>query len=87
MPRDRFLQIFWNLHLCDPISPLQRRSQKVQPLLDLLCPRFSAAFKLGALDEAIVAFRGKPHPFGIKAFVLADSETGVHAWSEILLWV
>ena len=89
MSRDRFLQIFWNLHLCDPTTPLQRRSDKVQPFIDILCPRFSANFKLGkfiSLDEAVVAFKGrawcrqylreKPHPFGIKAFVLADSETG-----------
>ena len=90
MSRDRFLQIFWNLHLCSPTtSPGSPRSTKVQPLLDLLCPRFELAFKLGefvAVDEAMIAFtgrvcfrqyiRGKPHPYGIKAFVLADSKTG-----------
>lgn len=92
MSRDRFLQLFWNLHLCDPSlppPPRSPRSAKVQPLLDLLSPRFESAFKLGkfvAADEAIVAFeghasfrqyiRGKPHPYGIKAFVLADSQTG-----------
>ena len=90
MPRDRFLQIFWNLHLCSPtIGAGSPRSTKVQPLLDLLAPQFESAFKLGefvAVDEAMIAFRGrasfrqyirgKPHPFGIKAFVLADSKTG-----------
>ena len=90
MFHDRFLQILWKLHLCDPTTSLQRQSYKVQPLIDILCPRCSASFKLGKfifLDEAVVALRvdgawchqylrGKPHPFGIKAFVLADSETG-----------
>ena len=89
MSRDRFLQIYWNLHLCDPTSPPAGRSGKVQPLLDLLCPKFASAFKPGkfvSVDEAMIAFkgrasfrqyvRGKPHPLGIKAFVLADSETG-----------
>ena len=65
MPRDRFLQIYWNLHLCDPVpTPSSPRCAKVQPLLDLLCPQFESAFKLGryiAVDEA---------------FVLADSATG-----------
>ena len=90
MPRDRFLQFYWNLHLCDPVpTPSSPRCAKVQPLLDLLCPQFESAFKLGryiAVDEAMIAFkgrasfrqyiRGKPHPYGIKAFVLADSATG-----------
>ena len=89
MSRDRFLLIFWNLHLCYSVSLLASQSQKVQPLLDLLGPKFSAAYKLGkfvAADEAIIAFNGrssfkqymraKPHPFRIKAFVLADSATG-----------
>ena len=90
MSRDRFLQIFWNLHLCDPtLGPGGPRCMKVQPLLNLLCPRFEAGFKPGkfvAVDEAMIAFkgragfrqyvRGKPHPLGIKAFVLADSKTG-----------
>ena len=91
MSIDRFLQLFWNLHLCNPLSSSScPRSTKIQPLLDLLCPRFEAAFKPGeyiAVDEAMICFkgcanfrqyvRGKPHPFGIKAFVLADSQTGM----------
>ena len=90
MPRDRFLQLFWNLHLCSPsASAGSPRATKVQSLLDLLCPRFESAFKLGefvAVDEAMIAFRGrasfrqyvcgKPHPYRIKAFFLADSATG-----------
>ena len=92
MSRDRFLQIFWNLHLCNPnpvSSSSSPRNSKIQPLLDLLSPRFETTFKPGkcvAVDEAMISFkgrasfrqyiRGKPHPFGIKAFVLADSKTG-----------
>ena len=90
MPRDRFLQLFWNTHLCDPTAGAGGpRSAEVQPLLDLLEPRFESAFKpdeFVAVDEAMITFkgrvsfrqyiRGKPHPFGIKAFVLADSKTG-----------
>ena len=90
MSCDRFLQIFWNLHLSGPTAPAgSPRSAKVQPLLDLLSPHFEKVFKPGkfvAADEAIIAFtgracfriymRGKPDPYGIKAFVLADSETG-----------
>ena len=90
MPRDRFLQIYWSLHLCDTsITRQDPRNAKVQPLLDLLCPAFANAYTPGehiAVDESMVSFkgrvsfkqymRGKPHPFGIKAFVLADSVTG-----------
>ena len=90
MSRDRFLHIFWNLHLCSPSAGAgSPRSTKVQPHLDLLCPRFESAFKMGefvAVDEAMIAFRGrasfrqyicgKPHPYGIKASVLADSKSG-----------
>ena len=90
MSRDRFLQIFWNLHLCDPsLNASSPRCTKVQPLLDLLIPAFQCHFipdQHIAVDESMTGFkgrvsfrqyvRGKPHPFGIKAFVLADSKTG-----------
>ena len=90
MPRDRFLQIFWNLHLCDPnMNSRSPRNAKVQPLLDLLVPVFQSKYVPGqhiAVDESMIGFkgkvsfrqyiRGKPHPFGINAFVHADSKTG-----------
>ena len=85
--RDRFFQIFGTLHARDIDSTICR--QKIQPFLDLLCPRFEAVYTSDqhvAVDESVIAFRGrvgflqylkgKPNPWGIKAFVLADSVSG-----------
>ncbi len=57
--------------------------------LDLLCPLYENTFipdKHLAIDESVISFKGrvgflqylkgKPNPWGIKAFVLADSCTG-----------
>ena len=87
MSRDRFPQILGMLHVGDPHDTTRRG--KIQPLLDRLCPLFEAMYtpeKQIAIDESVitlkgrVAFRqylkGKPHPWGIKAFVLSDSNTG-----------
>ena len=85
--RDRFFQIFGSLHVGD-LDGTTKRS-KIQPFLDMICPSFEAAFTPGqqiAVDESVIAFKGrvsfrqylkgKPNPWGIKAFVLADSKTG-----------
>lgn len=85
--RDRFFQIFGMLYVGDPDSTDKRG--KIQPFLDRLCPVFEAAFtpsKQIAIDESVITFKGrvsfrqylkgKPHPWGIKAFVLSDSRTG-----------
>ena len=85
--RDRFLQIFGMLHVGDATATT--RCAKIQPLLDRLCSSFEAAFTPAqqvAIDESMIAFkgrvsfrqylRGKPNPWGIKAFVLADSRSG-----------
>ena len=37
-PRDRFLQMFWMLHVGDPQSTTKR--SKIQPFLDMLIPLF-----------------------------------------------
>ena len=85
--RDRFLQIFWMLHVGD-IDGSTRRS-KIQPYLDVVMPLFRQYFtprKAVAVDEAMITYRGrvsfrqyvrgKPHPWGIKAYALAESASG-----------
>ena len=85
MSRDRFLQIFWMLHVGD--GP--RQVDKVKPLSDALVGNFQANYspsKDVAGDETMVGFQGrfgpkqympgKPTKYGIKAFTLASSEHG-----------
>ena len=87
MARNRFLQIFNTLHVGDARAP--GRGNKIQPFIDLLLPRFQQAYTPGrevAIDESMIAFKGrasfkqyvrnKPKPWGIKAYVLADSHSG-----------
>ena len=94
--RDRFLQIFWNLHVGE-INGLTRRS-KIQGLVDLVIPLFQSLFvpsQAISIDEAMIGFRGrvsfrqyirgKPTPWGIKAYVLSDSDTG-YLYSVILYY-
>ena len=84
---DRFFQIFGALHVGEIDSTTKRG--KIQPFLDKICPTFEAAFTPGrqiSIDESVITFKGrvsfrqylkgKPNPWGIKAFVLADSKTG-----------
>ena len=65
------------------------KGSKVKPLLGLLCPRFASLFSPGreiAVDKAIISFKervsfkpyvkGKPTPWGIGVYTLADSQTG-----------
>ena len=85
--RDRFLQIFWMLHVGE--TPSVNRRSKIQPFLDLLIPLFQQHLNPSqelSIDEAMIAFRGrvsfrqyirgKPQPWGIKAYVLSESRTG-----------
>ena len=89
--RQRFLQIFWMLHLesythADP--SLQTRTQKVSNFLTYLDARFREHFIPGqelSIDESVVAFKGrisfltynpkKPTKWGLRVYVLADSAT------------
>ena len=85
--RDRFFQIFGTLHVSD-LDGTTKRS-KIQPLPDQLRPTIESTYTPGqqiALDESVISFRGrvgflqylkgKPNPWGIKAFALADSKSG-----------
>ena len=75
------------LHVGDTTSSNKR--SKVQPFLDLLIPLFQHHLTPSrelSIDEAMIAFRGrvgfrqyirgKPQPWGIKAYVLSESRTG-----------
>ena len=86
-PQNRFFQIFGTLHADDIDSTIRR--QKIQPLLDLLCPQFESVYTPGqhiAIDESVISLRervgflqylkGKPNPWSIKAFALADIISG-----------
>lgn len=85
--RDRFLQIFWMLHVGETPSPTKR--SKIQPFLDMMIPLFQlhrTPSREVAVDESMIAFRGrvsfrqyvkgKPQPWGIKAYVLSESTSG-----------
>ena len=89
MPRDRFENIYWGLHIVPSSTTPTRRTNKIRPLLDTLLPAFQAALRPGreiAIDETMVGFKGvvgfrqycplKPTKWGLKSFVLADSKTG-----------
>ena len=69
--------------------PSTARRSKIQPFLDLLLPLFRSyltPFREVSADEAMIAFRGhvafrqyvkgKPQPWGIKAYVLSESRSG-----------
>lgn len=85
--RDRFFQIFGMLYVGDPDSTSKKG--KIQPFIDRLCPVFESTYTPSqqiAVDESVISFKGrvsfrqylkgKPHPWGMKAFVLSDSKTG-----------
>ena len=85
--RDRFLQIFWMLHVGESAGHTKR--SKIQPFIDLIIPLFQRHLNPSqelSIDEAMIAFRGrcgfrqyirgKPQPWGIKAYVLSESRTG-----------
>ena len=87
LPRNRFQQIFWMLHL--PTRQQTHRLDKVKPLLNVLLGSFQSSFYPGcevSVDESMVGFKGrvafkqycplKPTKHGLKAFVLSDSRTG-----------
>ena len=91
MSRDRFLQILSCLHLSHQPPPAGQPmgDLKIRPLLNVLAPAFESNYTLGqkiSIDESMIPFKGrlkykqyipnKPHAWGIKAYVLADSQSG-----------
>ena len=88
LPRDRFQEIFWMLHV-GSAGNTPRKIDKIKPLLDILLPQFQKLYQPSknlAIDETMVGFRGrfgslqympqKPTKWGIKAFTLADAANG-----------
>lgn len=97
MSRDRFLQIFWMLHVGNDNIQVDnealKRTQKIHGIIEKIEKLFHKYFIPGrniAIDESTVGFKGKilfktynpkkPTKWGIRIFVLADSDTGyVHS--------
>ncbi|XP_050294119.1 piggyBac transposable element-derived protein 4-like isoform X1 [Anthonomus grandis grandis] len=90
--RDRFMQIFWNLHVSPPEEEqmgVKSRSAKVKNVLWYLETQFKKFYtsdKNISVDESTIGFKGKvsfkvynkakPTKWGIKVYVLADSKNG-----------
>ena len=83
LSRDRFFQIFGMLHVGE------LNGKKKEPLIDVLLPLYQQYYvpnQAIAVNESDISFKGrvgfkqylkgKPHPWGIKAFALADSTNG-----------
>ena len=88
LSRNRFEEIFWMLHLPEVTTPTHR-IDKVKPFLHTLITTFQNVFYPGcevSIDESMIGFKGrvsflqycpkKPTKWGLKVYVLADSETG-----------
>lgn len=88
--RARFESIFWMFHISHvPDNATYRRIDKVKILQDRLITTFKSNMQPSSelsVDETMVGFRGrfgpkqyipnKPSKYGIKAFTIADSNTG-----------
>ena len=77
------------LHVDEITCTCIRKKDKIQPFIDLLVPVVQenyTAHREVAVDESVTTFKGrvsfrqylkgKPNPWGIKAYVLSDSTTG-----------
>ncbi|KAK2588065.1 hypothetical protein KPH14_004130 [Odynerus spinipes] len=90
--RDRFMQIFWMLHLNDAHEPnanLETRLLKASKYLEYLDVKFREHYipnKSVSVVESVIKYKGrigstvynprKPTKWGIRLYVLADSESG-----------
>ncbi|UYV81604.1 hypothetical protein LAZ67_20001674 [Cordylochernes scorpioides] len=84
--RQRFLQIFWMLHLSEPTpadAPIHTGTQKAQHYLSYLSNKFLSIFKPSkniAIDESTVGYKGKisfktynpqkPRKWGLRAIFI-----------------
>jgi hypothetical protein len=86
MSRDRFLQIFWLLHVGNRTI---KRTKKVHGVIEHIEKQFQKNFvpeKNVTIDESAVSFKGKVSfktynpkkstKWGLRLFILADSDTG-----------
>ena len=89
----KFLHLVYNTQQVPRGLPRHDKLFKLRPLLDYLIPRFQQVFTPGkeiAVDESMIGYKGrlsfpqympkKPHKWGMKAWALADSNTG-YIWN------
>lgn len=89
--RERFVQIFWCLHISPPTPNARARTRgdKVKSVVVYLQEKFKEYFTPlyeCSIDESTIAFKGriifkcynahKPTKWGLKVFVLSDSRSG-----------
>ena len=90
MSSRRFELLLKFFHISSPPDqPSPDKLQKIRPLLDTVVKNFKAAYvppQNLSIDESMISFKGrlswvqympnKPHKWGMKAWVLADSSNG-----------
>ena len=90
MSSRRFELLLKFFHISSPPDqPLPDKLQKIRPLLDTVVKNFKAAYVPAqnlSIEKSIISFKGrlswvqympkKPHKWGMKAWVLADSSNG-----------
>ena len=92
MSNRRFELLLQFLHVSPPTTETNDKLHKIRPILDRVIKNFMAAYTPNiniSIDESIIAFKGrlswiqympkKPHKWGMKAWVLADSSNG-YVW-------
>ncbi|UYV85049.1 hypothetical protein LAZ67_X004401 [Cordylochernes scorpioides] len=97
--RQRFLQIFWMLHLSEPTpayAPIHTQTQKAQNYLSYLSNKFISIFKPSkniAIDESTIGYKGKisfktyspqkPRKWGLRVYVVAESKLVLSLFENI----
>ena len=89
MPRNRFQDIFYGLHVSHSEAITVTKLDKLKMFLTKLVPKFRQHYSPSrhiSIDETMIGFRGrfgsrqympqKPTKWGIKAFTMADSANG-----------